>query len=79
MVNHIDYMVDLIGIDSICFGFDYCDYLEDSNSNITINLENASKSQNIIYELNKRGYKKNDIEKISYKNFLRFINQNVKK
>ena len=27
-VDHIDYMADLIGIDHICLGFDYCDYLE---------------------------------------------------
>ncbi|MBQ3422580.1 MAG: membrane dipeptidase [Romboutsia sp.] len=79
LVNHIDCIVDLIGIDSVCFGFDYCDYLGGSNLNTTKNLENASKSQNIIYELSKRGYKKNDIEKISYKNFLRFIRENIKK
>lgn len=79
LVNHIDYIVDLIGIDNICFGFDYCDYLNESNIDKTVNLEDASKTQNIIYELYRRGYKKNDIDKISYKNFLRFISKNIKK
>ena len=59
-------------------GFDYCDYLNESNIDKTVNLEDASKTQNIIYELYRRGYKKNDIDKISYKNFLRFISKSEK-
>lgn len=86
LINHIDYMVDLIGIDSVCFGFDYCDYIEDdvqenihARKEVTIGLENASKTQNIIYELKSRGYNNIDIEKISNKNFLNFIKDNVNK
>lgn len=86
LINHIDHMVDLIGIDSVCFGFDYCDYIEDdvqenihARKEVTIGLENASKTQNIIYELKSRGYNNIDIEKISNKNFLNFIKDNVNK
>lgn len=86
LINHIDHMVDLIGIDSVCFGFDYCDYIEDdvqenvhARKEVTIGLENASKTQNIILELKNRGYKDIDIDKISNKNFLKFMQDNVNK
>lgn len=83
LVNHIDYMVDLIGIDSICFGFDFCDYIEDDvqdnineRNNVTKGLEEASKAGNILVELNNRGYTDEDIKKLSYQNFLKFIKYN---
>lgn len=83
LVNHIDYMVDLIGIDSICFGFDFCDYIEDDvqdniheRNNVTKGLEEASKASNILVELNNRGYTNEDIKKLSYQNFLKFIKYN---
>ncbi|SCG97136.1 MULTISPECIES: dipeptidase [unclassified Romboutsia] len=79
LINHIDYMVDLIGIDAVCFGFDYCDYLNLDEGECTKGLENASKTKNIITALKDRGYKNEDIEKISYKNFLTFINKNFGK
>ncbi|MEG2789621.1 MAG: membrane dipeptidase [Romboutsia sp.] len=86
LINHIDYMVDLIGIDCVCFGFDYCDYIESdlqesiyARKDVTIGLEEASKSQNIIYELKSRGYKSDDIEKLSQRNFLKFMQDNVNK
>jgi len=77
LVNHIDYMVDIMGIDHVGFGFDFCDYLEgDTMSSFaegedvgTKDFENAAKAQNIITILGNRGYSKQDIEKISYKNF----------
>lgn len=79
LVNHIDYIVDLIGIDNVCFGFDYCDYLDLDEGDCTKNLENTSKSQNILIELKRRGYKEEHIEKIAYKNYLRFIKKNFHK
>ncbi|RDY24649.1 membrane dipeptidase [Romboutsia maritimum] len=86
LVNHIDHLVDLIGIDSVCFGFDYCDYMEDElkdniyeREEVTRGLEDASKTQNIITELKNRGYKDGDIKKLSNENFLKFIKLNISK
>ncbi|KNF07526.1 dipeptidase family protein [Gottschalkia purinilytica] len=82
LINHIDHMVDTIGIDSVAFGFDFCEYLEDDSSGEfsknpteinTIGVEDASQVGNIINELIRRGYTTEDIEKISYKNFFRVI------
>lgn len=81
IVNHIEHMADVMGIDHIGIGMDYCDFLDDSSLNsfsdqensYTVGLENASKTYNLILEMKKRGFSKEDIEKVSYKNFHRII------
>lgn len=56
----------------------FCEYLSDELKDTNPkNLEDASKCQNVIEELRKRGYSENDIEKIAYKNFLRVIKENL--
>lgn len=72
LVDHIDYLVGLVGIDSIGFGFDFCEYLYEDETTNPIGLENCSKAQNIILELRKRGYSEENIEKLAYKNFFNF-------
>ncbi len=86
LVNHLDHMVDVMGIDHVAFGFDFFDYLEgdttssftESEDTGTIGLEDTSKVQNIIKIMEKRGYSDEEIEKISYKNFYRVINEILK-
>ena len=73
-IDHIDHIVKLIGIDHVGFGFDFCEYLDEyENSNIK-NIENISKVKDIISAMEHRGYSKQDIEKISYRNFEKIIN-----
>jgi len=67
-VEHIDYVVEKIGIDYVALGFDYCDFLGEK---VTSGLEDASKSEKVIELLIKKGYKEEDIEKIMYKNIKR--------
>lgn len=80
-VDHIDYIVSLIGIDHVALGFDFCEYLyhdkKETDSN-PIGLENASYAQNVINELVLRGYKNEDIEKIAFKNFLNILKNTLK-
>lgn len=83
LVDHIDYIVNLVGIDHVNFGFDFCNYLDSERlsfsecaSTATLDLEDASKIPGLLTILQKRGYKKEDIEKIAYKNILRVF-QNV--
>lgn len=78
LADHIDYIVGLVGVDYVGLGFDFCEYLsEELKDTNPKNLEDASKCQNMIEELRKRGYSENDIEKIAYKNFLRVIKENL--
>ncbi len=82
LANHIDHMVEVMGIEHVGFGFDFDDYLEgDTLSSFaegdvkTLGFENISKVPKIIEILERKGYSKDDIEKIKYKNFLRIIKQ----
>ena len=78
MINHIEHIANLIGIDKIALGFDFFEYIESDTSNTFINdpyvgtkgIEDISKADNFILKLKERGFASEDIEKISYKNFL---------
>lgn len=86
LADHIDYIADLVGIDHIGFGFDFSDFLDNDTMNSlqddeltkTPGLEDASQIPNLINELVKRGYKKEDIEKIAYKNMERIVKEILK-
>lgn len=82
LANHVDHMVEIMGIDHVGFGFDFDDYLEGDTLSAfaegdakTIGFENITKVPKMIELLEKKGYSKEDIEKIKYKNFLRIIKQ----
>lgn len=85
LADHIDYIANLVGIDHINLGFDFCDFLKtetlsfsESACDTTVGLEDASKIPRFLDILTKRGYKTEDIEKIAYKNIMRVI-ENVLK
>lgn len=67
VVDHIDHVVKLAGIDHVGIGSDY-DGVGDS---LPYGLKDASTYPNLIYHLLKRGYTEEDIEKICYKNVWR--------
>lgn len=76
-LDHVDYARKIMSIDNICFGFDFMDYLSEfPNSNI-VDCSDATKAGAIIKGLEKRGYSKEDIEKICYKNFLKRFGSKV--
>lgn len=71
VVDHIDHIVKLIGIDHVAFGSDF----DGVDGMLPKGLEDASKYPNLIYHLLKRGYTESDIEKICYKNLWRVWNK----
>lgn len=83
LINHIEHIVDLIGIENVAFGFDFFEYLEQDTSSTFIEdpyigtpgIEDISKSGNLIRKLEERGFSKEDIEKISYRNFLNLMDR----
>ena len=84
LAEHLDHLVEVAGIDHVSFGFDFFHYLKtdtiDSfvdDVNIgTKGFETVEKVPDLIDILYSKGYTKSDIEKISYKNYYRII-QNV--
>jgi len=67
VVAHIDHVVKLVGIDHVGLGSDY----DGVGDNLPIGLKDVSCYPNLIYELLKKGYTEEDIEKICSANFLR--------
>ena len=67
VVDHIDRVVKLAGIDHVGIGSDY-DGVGDS---LPYGLKDVASYPNLIFHLLKRGYSEEDIEKISYKNIWR--------
>ena len=72
LIDHIDHLVNLIGIDHVGLGFDYMGFYDTNEGNLN-DLYNFSHSSKIIDALIFRGYTKREIEKITYLNYLRFI------
>jgi len=71
VADHIDHVVDLAGIDHVAIGSDF-DGVGDS---LPTGLKDVSNYPNLIYELLKRGYTEEDIEKVCYKNVFRVWNR----
>jgi membrane dipeptidase len=71
VVDHIDRVVALTSIDHVGFGSDF-DGVGDS---LPLGLKDASMYPNVIYELLKRGYTPEDIEKICSTNVFRVWQQ----
>ncbi len=71
VVDHMDHIVKLIGIDHVAFGSDF----DGVDGRLPKGLEDVSKYPDLIYHLLKRGYTENDIEKICYKNIWRVWNK----
>lgn len=67
VADHIDHVKNLVGIDYVGLGSDF-DGVGDS---LPTGLKDVSMFPNLIAELLKRGYSKEDIEKICYKNVFR--------
>lgn len=68
-VNHIDHVVQVIGIDYVGIGTDF-----DGGGGIN-GCRTVSEMKNITVELLKRGYSRKDIEKIWGGNFMRVLRQ----
>ncbi len=71
VVDHIDYIVNLVGIDHVAVGSDF----DGIGTNTVIGLEDISKYPNLTMELLNRGYTQNEIEKILGGNFMRVFEQ----
>ena len=69
LVDHIDYIVNLIGINHVGIGSDF------DGANMPVDLPNASYLPGLTAELVARGYSRQDIEKILGGNTLRVLKE----
>ena len=66
---HLDYAVDIMGVDNVCFGFDFMDYLSEFPNDNIVDVPNATKAYRIIDGMRKNGYSEEEINKICWGNF----------
>lgn len=69
VMDHIDHIVKLVGVDHVGIGPDF-----DGGGGVT-NMFDVSEAGNVTYELVKRGYSEEDIEKIWSGNFFRVMKE----
>jgi membrane dipeptidase len=70
IAEHIDHVVKLVGIDYVGLGSDF----DGVGDTLPEGMKDASMYPNLIAELLKMGYSREDIEKICHKNFFRVWN-----
>ncbi|WP_026896078.1 dipeptidase [Clostridiisalibacter paucivorans] len=78
LIDQIDYIKNLIGIEHIGFGFDFCDFLPTSyvglpdpiTNSITVKgLSSEADILNLINGMRQRGYTEQEINLIAYENY----------
>jgi len=71
VADHIDYIVDLAGIDYVGLGSDF----DGIGTNTVYGLDDVTKFPDLTLELLRRGYSQTDVEKILGGNFMRVFEQ----
>ena len=72
LIDHIDYIARLVGVDYVGISSDYGGYPVNIKG-----IENAGEYQNIAEALLKRGYRREDVAKIMGENLLRLFDEVV--
>lgn len=75
LLNHMEYIAEKIGLDKVGFGFDFAEYYstpEDEDEGLE-GVHDVTEIGNVKKALEKRGYSKEEIENIAYKNFVSFF------
>jgi membrane dipeptidase len=81
LADHCEHMIDVMGIDHVGCGFDFCGFLGDPNDPeiysgmdaVTAGLEDSSKIPHLFEILRNRGMREDEIEKIAFRNFHRIV------
>jgi membrane dipeptidase len=71
VVDHIDYIINLVGIDFVGLGSDF----DGIGTNTVNGLDDVTKFPDLTLELLRRGYSQTDVEKILGGNFMRVFEQ----
>ncbi|MCD8574685.1 MAG: membrane dipeptidase [Erysipelotrichaceae bacterium] len=80
LAQHAKAMKEVVGVDHLCIGFDYMDFLKEpfGPHSMAVDLQDATMSQNLIQALATVGFTQEEVEKIAYKNAMAFVSQQLK-
>lgn len=76
---HLKEAINVLGIDNVCFGFDFMDYFTYDKTPNLEELKNASEIANLIKKLESSGYTKEQIEKLTYYNIYNRFKRHIAK
>jgi membrane dipeptidase len=76
LAKHALHIKNLVGIEHLCIGFDYMDFLKGYQRN-GIDLNDASQSQNLVKAFEDIGFSQDDIKKVCWENLETFLLNNL--
>lgn len=81
LAKHARFMADLVGVEHIACGFDYMDFIEDTdglfNDSMALDLKDASYTQNFVEALKMVNFNDEEIEKICFYNVYNFLKEQL--
>ena len=72
LARHAAHMVEVMGVEHVACGFDFCEYFGPGNEGAE-GLENCSQIKNLFYWLEKLGMHENERNMVARENFLRLL------
>ncbi|BBM41243.1 peptidase M19 [Leptotrichia shahii] len=75
LLNHLEYVANKIGLDKVGFGLDFAEYYTPEGEEVSglSGLHDVTELRNVEKALKNRGYSLNEIEMVTYKNFIDFF------
>ena len=73
LARHAAHMAEVMGVEHVACGFDFCEFFEGDGNEGVHGMENASCASRLLLELEKLGMNSREQELIARKNFLRLL------
>lgn len=73
LARHAAHMADVMGIEHVACGFDFCEFFEGEGNEGVRGMENASCIGNLMLELEKLGMSRQEQQMIAQENFLKLL------
>ena len=72
LADHMDYMIEKMGIEHVALGFDFADYMDEEDAHLS-DFYSARHIPKLLEIFRRRGYTQADLDKITHQNILRVI------
>ena len=76
LADHMDYMIEKMGIEHVALGFDFADYFDEEDARLS-DFYSARHIPKLLEIFRRRGYTDADLAKIGHENILRVIRQRM--
>lgn len=70
-MKHVKHAIDIMGVDNVCFGFDFMDYLSEFPNSNLVDVPDATFTYRIVEGLKDLGLSDEEVNKICFDNFFK--------